>query len=66
MSGNPNPAFIIIPGPFGAYSSQVSGAIQPSIPAGLVSPGVTGYYQYISNGVANPNYPDANNTAVGK
>jgi hypothetical protein len=63
---NPNPQFIVVPGPFGAYSSQVSGAVQPSIPAGLVSPGVAGYYQFISNGPANVNSPDANNTAVGK
>ena len=66
MSDNPNPAFIIVPGPFGCYSSKRSTSPQPSIPAGLVSPGISGYYQFITTGVANPNTPDATNTAVGK
>ena len=63
---NPNPAFIIVPGPFGCYSSKKTKGPQPSIPAGLVSPGISGYYQFKTNGVANPNTPDATNTAVGK
>ena len=63
---NPNTAFIIVPAPFGAYSGQRSSSPQPTVPAGLVTPGVTGGYQYISNGPANVNKPDANNTAVGK
>lgn len=56
---NPNPRFIIVPGPFGAYSSKLSGLVQDTIEASLVTPGVTGFYQFRTNGPANPNTPDA-------
>ena len=63
---NPNPAFIIVPGPFGAYSSYRSTSPQPSIPAGLVSPGISGYYQFRSNGPGSVIRPDPTPTPVGK
>jgi hypothetical protein len=63
---NPNPAFIIVPAPFGAYSGQLSASLQPGVPSVLVTPGVAGGYQYISNGPANSNNPDPENVPVGK
>lgn len=66
MPENPNPAFIIVPGPFGSYSSVITGAQQPSIPAGLVSPGISGYYKFQSNGSASIIRPDPEPTPVGK
>ena len=63
---NPNPAFIIVPGPFGCYSSKRSTSPQPSIPAGLVSPGISGYYQFRSNGATSVIRPDPTPTPVGK
>ena len=63
---NPNPAFIIVPAPFGAYSGQRSTTPQPSIPAGLVSPGISGYYQFRSNGPGSVIRPDPTPTPVGK
>jgi len=63
---NPNPAFIIVPAPFGSYSGQRSQSPGPTVPASLVTPGVTGGYLYISNGPANSNNPDPVNVPVGK
>jgi hypothetical protein len=63
---NPNPAFVIVPAPFGSYNAEQSSSPQPTIPASLVTPGVTGYYQYISSGPANTNSPDPVNVSVGK
>jgi hypothetical protein len=63
---NPNPAFIIVPAPFGAYSGQRSQSPGPTVPASLVTPGVAGGYQYVSNGPANSNNPDPVNVPVGK
>jgi hypothetical protein len=63
---NPNPAFIIVPSPFGSYSGRRGSAPNITIPASLVTPGVTGFYVYESNGPANTNEPDPINISVGR
>ena len=63
---NPNPAFVIVPAPFGTYSGKRSSSPQPTVQASLVTPGVTGGYIYESNGPANSNNPDPVNVPVGK
>jgi hypothetical protein len=63
---NPNPAFIIVPSPFGSYSGQRSQSPGPTITRSLVSPGVAGGYQYITNGPANINYPSPSSVSVGR
>ena len=64
---NPNPQFIIVPGPFGSYSAGLrSSSPPPTIAAGLVSPGISGYYDFRTNGPGSVIRPDPTPTPVGK
>jgi len=68
---NPNPAFVQIvasaPQYAPPYSSRRTSIVADNnIEAGLVSAPVFGYYRFVGIPTPNINYPDADNTAVGR
>ena len=65
---NPNPFFVIVPAPFGAYESilNANASAAPINTSQVVNPANFGFYAFITTGVSNSTVPPADYPAVGR
>jgi hypothetical protein len=65
---NPNPAFVIVPAPFGAYESVLTAneSAAPINTSQVVNPANFGFYAFSTIGVSNSTVPPADYPAVGR